>query len=106
VRRTFSTIIAWPRIAGIADFRLPIFPPWRADEHWKELPHHFFNRQSAIKTFIFNNIPAFSAHLLCFHIHSRLGPGFSTAVLCFQQHSRVARSKKEFFLTEADFLSS
>jgi len=27
---------------------LPIFPPWRADGHWKELPHHFFNRQSAI----------------------------------------------------------
>jgi hypothetical protein len=32
----------------IADFRLPIAPPWRADGHWKELPHHFFNRQSAI----------------------------------------------------------
>ena len=32
----------------IADFRLPIAPPWRADRHWKELPHHFFNRQSAI----------------------------------------------------------
>ena len=43
VRRRFSTIIAWPRMAGIADFRLPI-----ADGHWKELPHHFFNRQSAI----------------------------------------------------------
>jgi hypothetical protein len=28
---------------GIADFRLPI-----AGGHWKELPHHFFNRQSAI----------------------------------------------------------
>jgi hypothetical protein len=28
---------------GIADFRLPI-----ADGHWKELPHHFFNRQSAV----------------------------------------------------------
>jgi hypothetical protein len=27
----------------IFDFRLPI-----ADGHWKELPHHFFNRQSAI----------------------------------------------------------
>ena len=27
---------------------LPIVPPWRADAHWKELPHHFFNRQSAI----------------------------------------------------------
>jgi hypothetical protein len=27
---------------------LPIFPPWRADGHWKELPHHFFNRQSSI----------------------------------------------------------
>jgi hypothetical protein len=27
----------------IADFRLPI-----AYAHWKELPHHFFNRQSAI----------------------------------------------------------
>jgi hypothetical protein len=35
-------MIAWPRTAGIADFRLPI-----ADGHWKELPHHFFNRQSA-----------------------------------------------------------
>jgi hypothetical protein len=34
--------------AGIADFRLPIAPPWRDDGHWKELPHHFFNRQSAI----------------------------------------------------------
>jgi hypothetical protein len=30
-------------MAGIADFRLPI-----ADGHWKELPHDFFNRQSAI----------------------------------------------------------
>jgi hypothetical protein len=28
-------------MSGIADFRLPI-----ADGHWKELPHHFFNRQS------------------------------------------------------------
>jgi len=28
---------------AIADFRLGI-----ADGHWKELPHHFFNRQSAI----------------------------------------------------------
>jgi hypothetical protein len=35
-------------MAGIADFRLPIAPPWRAHGHWKELPHHFFNRQSAI----------------------------------------------------------
>jgi hypothetical protein len=33
---------------GIGDFRLPIFPPWRADGHWKELPHHFFSRQSSI----------------------------------------------------------
>jgi hypothetical protein len=41
-------IIALPRMTGIADFRLPIAPPWRADGHWKELPHHFFNRQSAI----------------------------------------------------------
>jgi hypothetical protein len=40
-RRFLSTIIAWPRIAGIADFGLPIFPTWRADGHWKELPHHF-----------------------------------------------------------------
>jgi hypothetical protein len=41
----------WRRVeggTGIGDFRLPIFPPWRADGHWKELPHHFFNRQSAI----------------------------------------------------------
>jgi hypothetical protein len=30
-------------MAGIADFRLPI-----AYGHWKELPNHFFNRQSAI----------------------------------------------------------
>ncbi|MGD0007578.1 MAG: hypothetical protein ABSE93_03410 [Terriglobia bacterium] len=30
-------------IMAIADFRLGI-----ADGHWKELPHHFFNRQSAI----------------------------------------------------------
>jgi hypothetical protein len=30
-------------MAGIADCRLPI-----ADGHWKELPRHFFNRQSAI----------------------------------------------------------
>jgi len=43
VQRRFSTIIAWPRMAGIADFRLPI-----PDGRWKELPHHFFNRQSAI----------------------------------------------------------
>ena len=50
VRRRFSTIIAWPRMARIADFRLPIAPPWRADGHWKELPHRFFNRQSATKT--------------------------------------------------------
>jgi hypothetical protein len=28
--------------------RFSIAPPWRADGHWKELPHHFFNRQSAI----------------------------------------------------------
>jgi hypothetical protein len=28
---------------GIADLRLPI-----ADGHWKELPYHFFDRQSAI----------------------------------------------------------
>jgi hypothetical protein len=34
-------------MAGIADFRLPIFPPSRADEHWNELPHHFFNRPAA-----------------------------------------------------------
>jgi len=27
---------------GIADFRFPI-----ADEHWKELPHYFFNRPAA-----------------------------------------------------------
>jgi hypothetical protein len=25
-----------------------IAPPWRADGYWKELPQHFFNRQSAI----------------------------------------------------------
>jgi hypothetical protein len=90
-------------MAGIADFRS--LPLGGTDGHWKELPHHFFNRQSAIKTFIFNNIPAFLAHLLCFHIHSRSTPEFSTAVLCFQRHSRIGRSKKEFFLTEANFLS-
>jgi len=33
---------------SIADLRLPIAPPRWADGHWKELPHHFFNRQSAI----------------------------------------------------------
>jgi hypothetical protein len=33
---------------AIAGFRLSIFPPWGADGHWKELPHHFFNRQSPI----------------------------------------------------------
>jgi hypothetical protein len=32
----------------IADFRLTIAPPSRADGHWKELPRRFFNRQSAI----------------------------------------------------------
>jgi len=34
-------------MSGIADFRLTIALPWRADGHWKELLHHFFNRQSA-----------------------------------------------------------
>jgi len=32
-------------MTGIADFRLPIAQPWRADGHWKELPNHLFNRQ-------------------------------------------------------------
>jgi hypothetical protein len=30
-------------MVGIVDFRFRI-----ADGHWKELPQHFFNRQSAI----------------------------------------------------------
>jgi hypothetical protein len=30
-------------VAGIVDCRFSI-----ADGHWKELPHHFFNRQSSI----------------------------------------------------------
>jgi hypothetical protein len=34
-------------MAGIGDLRLPIFPAWPADGHWKELPHHFFNRPAA-----------------------------------------------------------
>jgi hypothetical protein len=41
----------------ISNFKFPLFPylnldSWLllpiADGHWKELPHHFFNRQSAI----------------------------------------------------------
>jgi hypothetical protein len=43
VLRRISAIVVWPRMSGIADFRLPI-----AAGHGKELPHHFFNRQSAI----------------------------------------------------------
>jgi hypothetical protein len=41
--RGISVIVASPRMAGVADFRLMI-----SDGHWNELPHHFFNRQSAI----------------------------------------------------------
>jgi hypothetical protein len=43
VLRRISAIVVWPMVAGIADCRLSL-----ADGHWKELPHHFFNRQSAI----------------------------------------------------------
>jgi hypothetical protein len=32
----------------IFDWRLPILPPWLADGPWKEVPRHFFNRQSPI----------------------------------------------------------
>jgi hypothetical protein len=40
-------------MAGIADFRLPI-----ADGHWEELPHQFFNRQSAIVNRLLRGITA------------------------------------------------
>jgi len=95
VRRRFSTIIAWPRMAGIADFRL--LPLGGTDEHWKELPHHFFNRQSAIKTFIFNNIPASLAHPLCFHIHSRFTQSFPQRSFVFNNIPASLCQKKNSF---------
>jgi hypothetical protein len=58
-------IVAWPRMAGIADFRLPIAPPWRADGHWKGLPHYLFNRQSARRGGAMKTRPLLAAVLRC-----------------------------------------
>jgi hypothetical protein len=55
------------------------------------------NRQSAIKTFIFNNIPAFLAHLLCFHIHSRFGSGFPQPSFVFNNIPASVGQKKNSF---------
>jgi len=52
-------------------FRLP---PKVSHRGWKSRP----------RPFLFNDIPAFRSHLLCFHIHSSFGAKFSTPVLCFQ----------------------
>ena len=63
--------------------RFPTYPP----------PHATCR---ALTAFIFNNIPALDAYLLCFHQHSRLAPGCGMSVLCFHRHSRFVPSKKNF----------
>jgi hypothetical protein len=40
--------------------------------------------ESRLRPFLFNNIPAFYSHLLCFHIYSRFAAELPAAVLCFQ----------------------
>ena len=64
------------------------------------------NWQPEIKTLVFNDLTANYSHLLCFHIHSRLALSFPHLSFVFNNIPASFRQKKEFFLAEADFLSS